>query len=48
MSHVPRFVKNVVFALLSVAWVSYSAADEIRVLSAGAIEPGLRAVAVAF
>ena len=48
MVYVSRLVKTIAFVFLTAGCISYAAADEIKVLSAGAIEPGLKAVAAAF
>lgn len=48
MKLVSRVIQTAVGALLSVCFCGFSLADEVRVLSAGAIEPGLQAAVAAF
>ena len=48
MQLVSRVLQAAAGALLSVCCCGFSLADELRVLSAGAIEPGLKAAAAAF
>ena len=48
MHLVSRVLQAAAGALLSVCCCGFSLADELRVLSAGAIEPGLKAAAAAF